>query len=132
MLIDEINLANNEVLQKLLPVIEGQSLLIYERGDLQEIIRHKDFRLIGCMNPGSDIGKKDLPENVRLKFTEIFVTDIEAKNDLQHLVSQKLAHICDSLMSEKVTPFSGAHRAKANRKLSGELRYPAIPFYAKC
>jgi midasin (ATPase involved in ribosome maturation) len=31
------------------------------------------------MNPGSDIGKKELPENVRLKFTEIFVTDIEEK-----------------------------------------------------
>lgn len=31
-LIDEINLANNEVLQKLLPIIEGQSLLLYEKG----------------------------------------------------------------------------------------------------
>ena len=31
-LIDEINLANNEVLQKLLPVIEGKSLLLYEKG----------------------------------------------------------------------------------------------------
>ena len=31
-LIDEINLANNEVLQKLLPIIEGQSLLMYEKG----------------------------------------------------------------------------------------------------
>ena len=33
LLIDEINLANNEVLQKLLPIIEGQSLLLYEKGD---------------------------------------------------------------------------------------------------
>jgi midasin len=70
----------------LLPIIEGSSLLIYERGDIQEIKRHPNFRLIGCMNPGSDIGKKELPENIRLKFTEIFVTDIEEKSDLVHLV----------------------------------------------
>jgi midasin len=34
------------------------------------------------MNPGSDIGKKELPENIRLKFTEIFVHDLVEKNDL--------------------------------------------------
>jgi midasin len=44
---------------------------------MQEIIRHKDFRIICCMNPGSDIGKKELPDNLRQKFTEIFVPDIE-------------------------------------------------------
>mgnify|MGYP003717690931 CR=1 FL=1 len=60
-MIDEINLANNEVLQKLLPIIEGKSLVLYERGDLREIKRHKDFRILCCMNPGSDIGKKELP-----------------------------------------------------------------------
>lgn len=64
-LIDEINLANNEVLQKLLPVLEGRSLYLYERGDLREIKRHRHFRIITCMNPGSDVGKKELPENIR-------------------------------------------------------------------
>ena len=37
-LIDEINLANNELLQKLLPVIEGHSLIIFEKGTLFLII----------------------------------------------------------------------------------------------
>ena len=32
-LIDEINLANNEVLQKILPAIEKTKLLFFERGD---------------------------------------------------------------------------------------------------
>jgi len=53
------------VLQKLLPIIEGSSLILYERGDMQEITRHKDFRIICCMNPGTDIGKKELPDNLR-------------------------------------------------------------------
>lgn len=54
------------------------------------------------MNPGSDIGKKELPENLRLKFTEVFVTDIEEKQDLMHLVSEKLSQYCDRLTCEKL------------------------------
>lgn len=69
-----------------MPIIEGHSLLLYERGDLKEIKRHKDFRIIGCMNPGSDVGKKELPENLRYKFTEIFVDDIDSRTDLLYLV----------------------------------------------
>ena len=84
-LIDEINLANNEVLQKLLPIIEGNSILLYEKGDLKEIKRHENFRLIGCMNPGSDIGKRELPNNIRGKFTELFVPDLLDKKDIMVL-----------------------------------------------
>lgn len=32
-LIDEINLATNELLQKILPAVEGSPLLFFERGD---------------------------------------------------------------------------------------------------
>ena len=34
------------------------------------------------MNPGGDIGKKELPLNIRSKFTEIFVHDITEKKDI--------------------------------------------------
>ena len=44
--------------------------------------RHKDFKIICCMNPGSDIGKKELPENIRVKFTELYIEDINNKNDI--------------------------------------------------
>ena len=30
--------------------------MLYERGDLKEIKRHPMFRIIGCMNPGNEIG----------------------------------------------------------------------------
>ena len=66
----------------MLPIIENRSLLIYERGDIKEIKRHAHFRLITCMNPGSEVGKKELPVNVRAKFTEIYVHDIELRKDL--------------------------------------------------
>lgn len=63
-LIDEINLATNDVLQKIVPLIEGKSLMLYEKGDLNYIERHKDFRIVACMNPANDSGKKPLPLNL--------------------------------------------------------------------
>lgn len=53
------------------------------------------FRIIGCMNPGSDIGKKELPENVRAKFTEIYVHDISEREDILTLVKKKLGSLVD-------------------------------------
>lgn len=37
-LIDEINLASNELLQKLLPIIEGHSLILFEKGTEQLVV----------------------------------------------------------------------------------------------
>jgi len=34
------------------------------------------------MNPGTDIGKKELPENLRAKFTEFYINDLEDRADL--------------------------------------------------
>lgn len=45
------------------------------------------------MNPGHDIGKKELPENVRAKFTEIFVHDISEREDVLNLVKKKLGNL---------------------------------------
>jgi midasin len=39
-LIDEINLATNDVLQKIVPLVEGKSILLYEKGDLIHINRN--------------------------------------------------------------------------------------------
>jgi len=44
-LLDEINLAEGEVLQKLMPIFEGESLILIERGKIEEVVRHKDFRV---------------------------------------------------------------------------------------
>ncbi len=63
-LIDEINMASNDVLQKIIPLIEGKSLMLYEKGDLTYIQRNQDFRIIACMNPANDSGKKPLPPNL--------------------------------------------------------------------
>lgn len=74
-LIDEINLATNDVLQKIIPLIEDKSLLLYEKGDLNYVQRHPQFRIVACMNPANDSGKKPLPPNLAEKFTSIVMSD---------------------------------------------------------
>lgn len=70
-LVDEINLATNDVLQKIVPLVEGKSILLYEKGDLIHVTRNPGFKIIGCMNPATDSGKKPLPPNLHDKFTPI-------------------------------------------------------------
>jgi midasin len=33
--------------------------------DVETVVRHPDFRLFACMNPATDVGKKDLPLGIR-------------------------------------------------------------------
>lgn len=91
-LIDEINLATNDVLQKIVPLIEGKSLMLYEKGDLSYIHRHKDFRIVACMNPANDSGKKPLPANLAEKFTTVWMSD-PSRPDVEMMVKE----ICPQL-----------------------------------
>jgi midasin len=84
-LIDEINLATNDVLQKIVPLIQGKSLMLYEKGDLHFIDRHPDFRLVACMNPANDSGKKPLPPNLAEQFTSIVMSEPSAA-DIEMMV----------------------------------------------
>lgn len=40
-------------------------LTLTERGDLEPVRRHPDFRLFACMNPATDVGKRNLPTGLR-------------------------------------------------------------------
>ena len=66
-MLDEINLASAETLECLSGLLEGTagSLSLLERGDQEPIERHPDFRLFACMNPATDVGKKELPAGLR-------------------------------------------------------------------
>lgn len=69
-MLDEINLASAETLECLSGLLDGSagSLYLLERGDQEPIKRHPDFRLFACMNPATDIGKKDLPAGLRNRY----------------------------------------------------------------
>lgn len=91
-LLDEINLANPETLECLSGLLEDSvgSLSLFERGDKDPIKRHPDFTLFACMNPSTDVGKKDLPYGLRNRFTEFYVPELTDKNDLMLLIRSYL------------------------------------------
>ncbi|XP_053677442.1 midasin [Anopheles nili] len=90
-LLDEINLASTETLECLSTILEPDgSIVLLERGDYTPVKRHPNFRIFACMNPSTDVGKKDLPVGIRNRFTEYFVDELLEENDLLILVNDYL------------------------------------------
>ncbi|KAG2364226.1 hypothetical protein BDR07DRAFT_1608254 [Suillus spraguei] len=90
-LLDEINLASPETLECITGLLRGPtaSITLTEQGSLSAVPRHPDFRLFACMNPATDVGKKDLPPTVRVRFTEIDVPPPDADREtLLSIISQ--------------------------------------------
>lgn len=90
-LLDEINLASTETLECLSTILEPNgSIVLLEKGDFVPVKRHPDFRIFACMNPSTDVGKKDLAVGIRNRFTEFFVDELTSENDLLILVGDYL------------------------------------------
>ncbi|RMC13256.1 hypothetical protein DUI87_10790 [Hirundo rustica rustica] len=91
-LLDEINLAAAETLECLSGLLEGSSgsLVLLDRGDTEPLVRHPDFRLFACMNPATDVGKRNLPLGIRNRFTELYVEELKNEGDLQILIMDYL------------------------------------------
>ncbi|XP_041985023.1 midasin [Aricia agestis] len=94
-LLDEINLASAEVLECLAGLLEDkdETIELLEKGDKKPVKRHPDFTLFACMNPATDVGKKDLPVGLRNRFTEFFVDELTERNDLLLLIGDYLRHM---------------------------------------
>jgi midasin len=74
LLIDEINLAEDAVLERLNSVLEpGRTLLLAEKGGpvTEMICAHEDFRLVATMNPGGDHGKRELSPALSNRLTQV-------------------------------------------------------------
>ncbi|CAG8439564.1 5371_t:CDS:10 [Funneliformis mosseae] len=82
-LLDEINLATTETLECLSGILQDSqgSLLLTEKGDIEPVKRHPNFRIFACMNPATDVGKRDLPPGLRNRFTELFVHPPDKRRD---------------------------------------------------
>ncbi|XP_062980947.1 midasin [Elgaria multicarinata webbii] len=91
-LLDEINLAAAETLECLSGLLEGLSgsLVLLDRGDTEPLVRHPDFRLFACMNPATDVGKRNLPPGIRNRFTELYIEELQNEGDLQILIMDYL------------------------------------------
>ncbi|KAK3220425.1 hypothetical protein Dsin_014395 [Dipteronia sinensis] len=120
-LLDEVNLAPPETLQRIIGVLEGEngSLCLAERGDLSYISRHPNFRIFSCMNPATDAGKRDLPYSLRSRFTEFFVDDVLDDKDLELFIYKFLGESkrSDRELVERIRTFYKAAKKESEEKL---------------
>ncbi|EGN98495.1 hypothetical protein SERLA73DRAFT_110025 [Serpula lacrymans var. lacrymans S7.3] len=117
-LLDEINLASPETLECITGLLRGPtaSITLTEQGSLEPVPRHPDFRLFACMNPATDVGKKDLPPNIRSRFTEIDVPPPDA--DRETLLSIVAQYIGPSAVGDKAAIMNVAEFYSAVKKLA--------------
>ena len=104
-LFEEINLAEEEVLERLYSVLEGKGLTLIEKGETHSIKPAAGFKLFGCMNPGKTVGKKDLPSSLRCKFSEFHLPEMEKFEDLMDVLNFYLSGKTDRKTMEKITSF---------------------------
>lgn len=117
-LLDEINLASPETLECISSILQGPtaSIVLTEQGSFMPVHRHPDFRLFACMNPATDVGKKDLPPNIRSRFTEIHVTPPDADQEtLLAIVHQYIGHCT---LADKSAPLDVAEFYLEVKKLA--------------
>lgn len=103
MLIDEINTAEDSVLERMNEVFEGGGIGVERGSGWEQIDAQPGFYIIATMNPSGDFGKKELSPALRNRFTEIWVEPVthpkyltlyqlpNAHNDVKEMVSSWLA-----------------------------------------
>ena len=117
-LLDEINLAPAETLERLGGILESESgsIVLSERGDGEPIPRHPRFRLFGAMNPATDVGKRDLPTALKHRFVEIYAGETEGRDDLAMIVDTYL-HGVPGVQVDDIVDFYIAARQAAHTTL---------------
>ncbi|CAK1552224.1 unnamed protein product [Leptosia nina] len=119
-LLDEINLASAEILECLAGLLEDkdETIDLLEKGDKVPIKRHPNFTLFACMNPATDVGKKDLPVGLRNRFTEFFIDELTEMNDLMLLIGDYLYHMnLSGPVLESIYSFYSSIRKEAKLNL---------------
>ncbi|KAL6070950.1 Midasin [Balamuthia mandrillaris] len=118
LLLDEINLATAETLESISSLLDGGSVCLTERGDVEPIPRHPDLRIFACMNPPTDIGKKNLVPALRNRFTEIYVDELSSAEDLRIVVSSYLSEAMTKPPIDEIVSFYLAARSAARVELA--------------
>ncbi|GMG16964.1 unnamed protein product [Phytophthora fragariaefolia] len=125
-LLDEINLASSDTLERISTLLEHETsaFSLTERGDVEIIRPHPNFRLFGAMNPSTDVGKKDLPPSLRNRFTEIYVDECVNPSDLQMVVHHQFKEIAGALVPETVEFYLEARKQSELRLSDGARHKP--------
>ncbi|CAN6670439.1 midasin [Trichomonascus vanleenenianus] len=118
-LLDEINLASPDTLESISDLlIENPSITLSEKGDTEAVRAHPQFRLFACMNPATDVGKRDLPAGLRSRFTELYVSSPD--QDMSDLLAIINKYIGDLIMNDKLAANDVAELYLEAKRLSEE------------
>ncbi|GFX29237.1 midasin [Trichonephila clavipes] len=125
LLLDEINLAEAETLECLAAVLEkDESMIILEKSDNESVKRHPNFRIFACMNPATDVGKKDLPTGIRSRFSEFFMEETDDATDLSVLVHEYLRGLpINNMLTENIVKFYQCIKEAAAKQLNDGSGY---------
>lgn len=129
-LLDELNLATTEVLERVSSVLgDVDRLFLTDKGTSEAIPRHKNFHVFANMNPPTDVGKKDLPPSLRSRFTEFFVSEPFNEGDINIIVREYIGFLSPDSKVGEITDFflDCVHNAKSKLcTLDGESKPPSF------
>ncbi|KAH8913594.1 P-loop containing nucleoside triphosphate hydrolase protein, partial [Atractiella rhizophila] len=118
-LLDEVNLASFETLEVIAPILQfpTSSITLTEMGEVDSVFRHPEFRIFACMNPATDVGKKDLPQVMKNRFTRFWVDPPDADRDsLISIVHEYISKT--SSVTDRAVEFDAAELYTSLRKLA--------------
>jgi len=101
LLVDEVNLADDAVLERLNSVLEpGRSLTLAEKGGTttgedanggaEVVVAHPAFRVVATMNPGGDYGKRELSPALANRFTTVWAPAPTERGELAAMAGARL------------------------------------------
>ncbi|CAG9573097.1 conserved hypothetical protein [Leishmania major strain Friedlin] len=129
-LLDELNLASTEVLERVSSVLgDVDRLFLTDKDSSEPIMRHKNFHVFANMNPPTDVGKKDLPPSLRSRFVEYYVSEPFNRNDISIVVGAYIGFLTADAKVDEITDFFLDCVNSAKTKLcalDGESKAPSF------
>ena len=122
--LDEINLADDAVIERLNSVLEsGREITLAEKaGYKNQIVKaHPEFRIVGTMNPSGDYGKRELSPALRSRFTEIWIPSLVSEEDVVPVLSELLADLSPIVNTSLISKSLLDTREMLERRFHTEL-----------
>eukprot|EP00756_Hemistasia_phaeocysticola_P036863 Hpha_TRINITY_DN16665_c0_g13::TRINITY_DN16665_c0_g13_i1::g.182220::m.182220/K14572/MDN1, REA1; midasin len=144
LLLDEVNLADAEILERLGQAVDLRSIRVSDEGATAKakitlpersgpeatVNMHPNFRLFACMNPPTDVGKKDLPPSLKGRFTELYCDELTDRADLRVVVGRLIGSLVASAPVDEVVEFYLQCRKKAAVELTDNDPSTPRPHYS--
>eukprot|EP01061_Rhynchopus_euleeides_P037059 TRINITY_DN626_c0_g1_i2.p1 TRINITY_DN626_c0_g1~~TRINITY_DN626_c0_g1_i2.p1 ORF type:complete len:1401 (+),score=678.40 TRINITY_DN626_c0_g1_i2:591-4205(+) len=142
LLLDEVNLADAEILERISQAIElvhhvegdrvtaTAQITITEKGADATIKMHPNFRLFACMNPPTDVGKKDLPPSLKSRYTELYCDELTDRADLRVVVDRLIGGLVPDPPIEGIVDYYLACREHSATRLTDNDPSTPKPHYS--